>query len=58
MMALETFVSERHAAHLLAHVRWRDGVSLLFARGLMTVGIYLSHPELPFWGPLGMSGGC
>lgn len=30
---------------------------LLFAHGLMAVGIHIPHPKLPFWDPLGMSGG-
>ncbi|SNR35870.1 sulfite exporter TauE/SafE family protein [Halorubrum vacuolatum] len=30
---------------------------VLFAHGLMEVGIHLPHPELPFWNPLEVGGG-
>jgi len=30
---------------------------VLFAHGLMEVGIHLPHPELPFWDPLEVGGG-
>ena len=30
---------------------------ILFAHGLMALGIHIPHPHLPFWDPLGMPGG-